>query len=131
MAQLAKDSNGLIQFTPRRMYENYLLNPKAIATLLNESDITKSANVSELQVDEWLKQNCLSKKYINESDQEDWHKKVDAAKLLNDLFNTMTETRVCYDKIKHGVKLTDWIIQNSPTDFDELGTFLRRTLQSQ
>lgn len=129
MDELTKDSDGLIQFIPRRMYENYLLNPKGIAVILNEADTGKPTEITEDKIDEWLNQNRLSQNYISASDHGDWLKKVDAAKLLNDLFNALTETRVCYDKLKHGVKLTDWIIKNSPKDFDGLGGFLKSALQ--
>jgi len=46
------------------------------------------------------------------------------------LFNDLSETRVSFDKVKHGVKLTGWIIQNSPSDLDELATFLKGILQT-
>jgi ABC-type branched-subunit amino acid transport system ATPase component len=129
MEELTKDSNGLIQFIPRRMYENYLLNPKGIAAILNEVDAGKGTDVTEEQANEWLTKNRLSPNYIHSSDHNEWLKKVDAAKLLNGLFNDLTETRVRYDKLKHGEKLTDWIIQNSPADFDELSAFLKNVLR--
>lgn len=130
MEDLGKDSNGLIQFIPRRMYENYLLNPKGIAAILNEADTGKSAEATAETINEWLDQNRLSPKYIRASDNEEWLKRVDAANLLNDLFNGLTEARVRYDKIKHGLKLTDWIIANAPADFDELRDFLKRALKN-
>lgn len=131
MDTLTQESGGLIQFIPRRMYENHLLNPKAIMSILNESDTGKVTDITEETVNDWLANNRLAAHYINSSDYNDWLKKVDAAKLLVDLFNDLTETRVRYDKIKHGVKLTDWIIQNSANDFDELGDFLKTMLKKQ
>jgi hypothetical protein len=129
MDEFTKNSNGLIQFIPRRMYENYLLNSKAIVSVLNEVDTGKIADMTEEMIKEWLQINRFSQNYILSSDHDDWPKKVDAAKLLNGLFNDLTATRVCYDKLKHGIKLTDWIIKNSPTDFEELNSFLKNALQ--
>jgi hypothetical protein len=129
MEDLTRDSNGLIQFIPRRMYENYLLDPKAIAAILTESDKNRGASVTEQEVGGWLDKNKLNNSYISPPEHNEWLKKVDAAKLLKDLFNDLTETRVCFDKLKHGQKLTDWIIQNSPSDFEELGATLKTALQ--
>lgn len=128
MDELKIASNGLIQFIPRRMYENYLLNPKGVAAILNEADTGKTTEVTKEKVSEWLAENRLSKKYIPPAEHAEWDKKVNAANLLKDLFNDLSEARVCYDKIKHGVKLTDWIIENSPADFQELGDFLKKAL---
>ena len=54
---------------------------------------------------------------------------MDAAKLLDALFAGLTEARVCFDKLNHGAKLTDWIIENSPADYDELKDFLDKALK--
>jgi len=122
--RLTQNSNGMIQFIPRRMYENYLLNPKAIASVLTESDSTRGRPIVEQEISEWLQKKGRSRAYLPAKQAGDWNVLVDAAKLLNDLFNEITETRVCYDKIKHGLKLTDWLIQNSPGDLKELAEFL-------
>jgi predicted ATPase len=129
MAELTSESKGLIQFIPRRMYENYLLNPEAIATVLNEADSGRETPLTSQEVVAWLEAHKLEKKYIAASEHNEWVKKVDAAKLLNDLFNGLTNARVCFEKLKHGVKITDWIIEHSPKDFDELGEFLKVALK--
>jgi recombinational DNA repair ATPase RecF len=36
----------------------------------------------------------------------------------------ITEARVSYDKVTHGVLLTEWIIENAPQDFKELVSLL-------
>jgi hypothetical protein len=127
--ELVKESGGLIQFIARRMYENYLLNPKAIVAVLNEADSNRDAALTEQGVSEWIADNGSAATYVSASESSEWSKRVDAAKLLKDLFSGLSETRVCFDKLKHGPKLTDWIIHNSPSDFEELATFLRKVLQ--
>src|SRR5262249_41797846 len=49
-AELTKDSGGLIQFIPRRMYENYLLNASAIASVLTAADTGRQAPIAEKDV---------------------------------------------------------------------------------
>jgi AAA15 family ATPase/GTPase len=119
---LTKNSKGTIRFIPRRMYENFLLNPKAIAKILNDADTGKSKPVDENEARDWIQAKKTS------GDPKHWLRDADAATLLTDLFNEFSETRVNFDKLKHGVKLTEWIIENAPEDFDELSTFLKDIL---
>lgn len=118
MEDLKRQSKGLIKFIPRRMYENYLLNPKAISEILLSTDPKGSAATPEA-VSQWLE------KRRGDEEFEKWVISCDAAKILNELFNHFSETRVCYDKLEHGVKITDWIIRNDISDFSELIGFLK------
>jgi len=54
--ELSRSSEGLLQLLPRRMYENYLLNPDAIAHVLNQEDAKRpeSRPVTREQVHEFL-----------------------------------------------------------------------------
>ena len=129
MRELQSESNDLIHFIPRRMFENYLLNTDAIASVLNEVDTGNGIEHTGDAVNVWLQKNMLLPKYIDEADRGQWLQKVHAAKLLNDLFDELTGARVHYDKIKHGMKLTNFIIEKSPEDLAELGQFLIRLIQ--
>jgi hypothetical protein len=126
--ELSKNSNGLIHFIPRRTYENYLLNPKAIAAVLSEADKEHGAGIDEAAVTKWIDENGKIKKYYDPS-LGDWLVAVHGAKLLGDLFASLSEARVVYDKVKHGTKLTDWLIQNAPADFGELAAYLKTLLK--
>lgn len=128
LEQLSKDSGGLIRFIPRHTFENYLLNPKAITTVLAEADKEHGEVATEEAIIKWIAENGQKTDYYNPK-QGDWIKAVHGAKILGDLFSSLSETRVVYDKVKHGTKLTDWIIQNSPTDFQELADYLKTLLQ--
>jgi len=130
LKQLAKDSNGLIQFIPRRTYENFLLNPKAIAVVLSEADKEHGAGVDEAAVAKWIEEHGKNKEYFNSS-LGDWLVAVHGAKLLGDIFEKLTDARVVYDKVKHGAKLTDWIIQNAPSDLSELAAYLKALLKTE
>ena len=127
-ADLTANSQGKIQFIPRRMYENYLLNPAAIAAVLNEADKNRDVPVTEREISDWIQMKGQGKPYLDGKRSGEWVKNVDAVKLLLDLFNELSEARVAFVKTNHGVKLTDWIIHNSPSDFQELADFLKPVL---
>ena len=129
MQEMEQTCRGL-HFLPRTMYENYLLNPAAIAAVLSEADAGRPAAVTEQEINDWLK-GLKSRKLGYSAGSDDWIKKVDAARMLDEMFSDLSSTRVCYDKVKHGVKLTEWIIKNSPTDFAELAAFLGPLLKKQ
>ena len=126
--ELAKNSKGLINFIPRRTYENYLLNPRAIAVVLSEADKELGTEITEEAVTKWVGENGQKNEYYD-SNQGNWIEAVHGAKLMKDLFTSLSDTRVEYDKVKHGTKLTDWIIQNAPSDFDELAAYLKALLK--
>ena len=129
---LRRRSGQTITFLPRRMYENYLLNSHAITWLLNTMDTTRKQQVTAEEVEEWLTSNRLDKKYFlpDEIDQnpESWIENIHGAKVLKDLFNDLTDGRVPYEKVEYGVALTQWVIENSPQDLEELPQFLKGIL---
>ena len=45
---------------------------------------------------------------------------VHGAKILADIFKDFSECRVEYDKVKYGVALTEWIVENAPDDLAEV-----------
>jgi hypothetical protein len=125
---LTKNSGGAIRFIPRRMFENFLLNPKAIFSVLSASDSERNPRLTENDVADWISANGKKEKYFP-VDGKDWLREVNAVKLLQDLFNELSETRVAFDKLKHGVKITEWIINCSIGDFKELSNFIKELLQ--
>jgi hypothetical protein len=128
LVKVAGESGRLIHFIPRRTYENYLLNPKGIASVLAEADAERAARMSEEHVANWIVANGKKAEYYNPA-QGAWLAAVHGAKLLGDLFSTLTRSRVSYHRVKHGTKLTDWIIQNAPSDLSELAAYIRMLLK--
>jgi len=133
MEGLRKKSGGIIMFTGRMMYENYLINSNALLSVLNSYEI-HGLTITLDTINSWLEQNKWNKqfiksKYSKNKNPEDWLRYVHGAKLLSQLFSDLTQQRVTYDKIVHSVALTEWIIENSIEDIHEiqnlLGTFLK------
>ena len=123
-------SDGKAFFMPRRMYENYLLNPRAIAAVLNQFDKARPQPLTEAEVQDLIKQKFDESRYYCKQDQPiptDTTERfchIHASNLLKDIFKELSDTRVAFEKPEHSVLLTDWIIENSPDDLRELADFL-------
>ncbi|MGI2906151.1 AAA family ATPase [Tolypothrix sp. VBCCA 56010] len=138
MADLIRLSKGKIKFLKRTMYENYLLNPQAISTVISQVDLTDSLEIKAITpevVEQWIKDNGCRKKYIDEKisatpNQQKWLEHVHGAKLLEDIFSNLSDNRVCFDKVKHGVLLTDWIIKNAPSELSEVSELIQKLFNS-
>lgn len=129
---LARRSGGLLKWLPRRMYENYLLEAGAIAAVLSAEDLPGQCPVSGEQVTDWLKTHGHEQKYFTSSpvnvDSDAWYELVDGATLLRDLFNSLTDARVDYNKTRHGELLTRQLIAHPSDASRSLTDFLRGLL---
>ena len=131
-----------IHFLERKMYENYLLCPEAISAVIycnimkyDEDDSEKERLkqlASQDKISTWIEKNksayLSSKETVNS---ENWKKEIDAAKLLENLFNDdeLTEMKVEYRKTTHSYELTEWLIKNKPEFLSEMSDFLQRLLE--
>src|SRR4028119_112515 len=134
-ADLQKRRPHPIKFIKRRMYENYLLHPDAIAFVLNQEDKEPKQSLTGKEIREWLETHKSNKNYFSKASTEkelsdsQWvDENIDAAKLLDALFANFSEARVEFRKTKHSVMLTEWLLENNPDCFAELVQFLQRIL---
>lgn len=100
-ADLVRQSRGKVAFTDRRMYENYLLNPRAIAAVASGIEgFRKGGDVEPEEIERWLEEHRWKDKYfekkVEEASRTDrtWLNDVHGAKLLKDLFQNLSGTRV-------------------------------------
>lgn len=131
IADLTRDAGGAVAFLDRRCFENYLLNPNAIAEVLAKAS-GHPINASE--IGEWLEVNGNARKYISpEARHEegealwhmsDWLVRVNAPKMLRDLFAEVPPHPEQYRKTSDSVALTDWLLQNSPEDLRPIAELL-------
>jgi hypothetical protein len=92
------------------MYENYLLNHRAIASVVSTLEGFQGSEVSmiENKVSGWIQKIKTEKRYFKSEDidgeppHELWIKNVDGAGVLKALFQEFSESRVEYNKINHG-----------------------------
>jgi hypothetical protein len=131
---LIRRSRGIVFFTPRRMYENYLLNPRAIASVASSIEGFRDTPVTVEEVEEWLQHHSWDDKYfgerINEADRSDelWFQNVHGADVLKDIFEELSDSRVTFDKVRHGMALTEWLVEREPEDLAEVVDLLKRVL---
>ncbi len=134
--ELRHQSNDAVTFLERTMYENYLLNPQAIAAVASSIQGFRDSPVSAEEIAAWIDQHASDKKYLVKGISDEEQQKrgsvacVDGAKLLQDIFGHFSESRVDYDgnKIEYGLALTSWLIENAPNDLDEIVKLLTRVL---
>lgn len=117
---LKREFKGKLHFLPRRCYENYLLDPQAISEVLS-GHLSDGAKVTAEDVESWMKREgaSLHPSKMHWGDAE-FLKQVDSAKLLARLFSDLSATTVRYEKVKHSVGLTQWMIANQPDALSEL-----------
>ncbi|HRQ40055.1 MAG TPA: AAA family ATPase [Chloroflexota bacterium] len=134
---LDQNEDPTVFFTPRRMYENYLLNPAAIAAIMSEIDGLSDRPITESAITQWIQDNKWDSKYFGRHSPKDqtnqteetWLEKVHGAKVLQDIFHHFSGGRGFeYDKKVHGLALTKWLIENSPDDLKEIADLLKVAL---
>lgn len=131
---LNKLSKNKIRWLPRRLFENYLLDSAAISQVINECDAIAATTPNSVQ--NWILDRAENKKYWKEKDPQryhswEWQKHVHAAELLYDIFQSLTDSRVEYDKVKHGLKLTEILVARNTDDMNELADFLAEIVSIQ
>lgn len=135
MDDLKKRSSNSVSFLPRRMYENYLLHPGAIADILSNLDNCREDIITTLDTDTMLKQMMHEEVYFpkeasneNLSDKQWVSCNIDGAKVLKDAFSKLSENRVEFSKTRDSLKLTEWLIRNQPESLEEISMLLDEVL---
>jgi len=132
MTRLTLESKGRVQFLPRRMYENYLLHPDAIAAILNSLPTFSGAAISVDRVEEWIRDN--HQQYLKPDRgslppaTQDWFREVHGADLLKELFSALSNAKEEFRKVSHTVWLTEWLVTNRPDALKELSDYLKSLL---
>ncbi|WP_194469231.1 ATP-binding protein [Bradyrhizobium sp. CCBAU 51753] len=122
--RLRLQSKGRACFMSRLTYENYLLDPDAIAALVNSLPREGREPATSTQVAKWLQSNggkfISGTKWNNEIDDQQWLRKVHAPSLLNALLNELAGPGDPLDKTSHSKALTEWLIDHKPEALSEL-----------
>ncbi len=132
-ADLKRRSNERVHFLPRRMFENYLLEPEAISTLVNGLDGFSEKTIPPEEISLWIGEQKWNEKYIDSPSEETdrteefWLDNVDGANLLEKLFKHLVPTYE-YHKIHHGKELTLYIVEHMPEKLQGLSDWLMRFL---
>lgn len=131
--EMVRRSRDLLRFLPRRMYENYLLKPEAIAAVVNGVPGFREAPVTADEVAALIELMKVDDRYFRPCrvDQAHWDRDINAAMVLEAIFRTLSETRVEFDKVIHCVSLTEWLIENAPDELRLLSEFIVECLNRQ
>jgi RecF/RecN/SMC N terminal domain len=130
---LRKLSGGLARYLPRRMYENYLLNPFAITTVVNSLDGFRAQPVVVEEVRAAIESKLNDPEFYcgrrAVPPAAERPAKVDGAWILERVFSELSDTRVPYQKVTHGVLLTECLVENAPEDLTEVADLLSEILE--
>jgi hypothetical protein len=135
---IEKRLEGKISFLPRRMYENYLLNPEAIAKLISTLDNFSENPVSPEEVAKWIEDHKWDNVYYDsENDEsarteENYLLKVKGDLLLDRMFKDLSDNKHNYtdNKVEYGLILTEWLMGNAPEELQELADQIDGILQT-
>lgn len=122
---LCKRGQDRVWFTKRRMYENYLLDARAIAAVLNSTN-GHAKLVEEADVQAYIDKCLADPKYFKPMETSrgiDWMR---ADVLLHDLFWNVAG--LDYRKTTHSVELTEWFMENDPSKLTDISEMLREVL---
>jgi AAA ATPase domain/AAA domain, putative AbiEii toxin, Type IV TA system len=128
-------SGGRMQWLPRRMFENYLLNADAIAKLLTREDAIEGQTYDAEHIRGLIQTLSREVKYFErmpsapEYLSEDWFSKIHGANLLSDLFTLVTDSRVIYRKVVHGMDLTESILEADPESLRLLAEWIANLIK--
>ncbi len=141
---LARRAKKPVHFLNRVMFENYILDAEAIAEIirmrLDEYDID-GIEISTEIVDKWIEENFNNRRYyenemINKDQIEElqldgivWVGKIDAAKFLKELYESILREKYRYDKMCDSVDIAKWLIERNKPMIIELKNEIEAMLQ--
>jgi hypothetical protein len=124
---LRRASQNLVHFLPRRMYENFLLSVPAVVAVVNRIEGFRGQVVVEEEVTRLFDAKRGDRTYYCQGAHQipvDWISHIDAARVLAEIFAELSENRVSYEKMRHSVAITEWILENNPGHLQELANWI-------
>lgn len=128
--ELVRQSNDKAMFLPRRMFENYLLRPAAIAAVMNSLPGFSPEPITEAVIQDNLTRMATDARFFTPLTIEDqWEATIHAGRVLEFLFGDLSEHRVEYLKTRDSVALAKWLLENHPEDLAEIAEILKTALR--
>jgi len=126
--ELRNLSNELVRFLPRRMYENYLLNAEAVAAVVGSIPDFAPEVINPDRIREAIEAKLRDRAFHCSGAASLNLNTVDGAHVLGEIFSRFSETRVSYQKVAHGIALTEWLIEHRPEDLADVRALLEEIL---
>ena len=112
-SQIEIESGGKLRFLDRRMLENYLLQPNAVAATLLELGLsTNEASVKQVLAKSIAKQDVYE---------------LNGASVLKAVFSELSNSTLEFRKTRDAPILVDWILENDPDYLEPLRRCLRKS----
>lgn len=108
-------SQGKLRFLGRRMLENYLLHPSAIAAIISEMGQDATEDSARKILDPGSKAIDVTE--------------VDGASVLKKIFSELSQAKLEYRKTRDAPALVTWLLEHEPDHLVPLRTFLRGIFQ--
>jgi hypothetical protein len=116
-----------LHFLPRRNYESYLIHTHALTAFLNTLPTFEKTPLAEDRVVGWITSNgrkSIYKAVESEPLSPEWMRTVDGSKMLEDMFENLSDTRETFFKPRYSLALTRWLLDNDPNSLDELRNYV-------
>ncbi len=129
-ADIIRKSQGLIHFISRRMFENYLIKPGAISSVISKIPDFPNSSIDKEIIIEWLKINGGDNQFFQNKEgnlevfSDEWFSKVDGYRLLNALFLHLSGGTFIYEKVDYGIALTAYLCEHEPESFEEIAQLI-------
>lgn len=124
-------SRKKLRFLPRRCLENYFLDPDAISQVfsdLGENIDSQAVEHSIMSLANHRKFHA-SKEWATDIEGEEWLKVVDGAKLLSEVFSTLTEKRYEFRKTRDNVSLAKFMLMKKKEKLKGLNAFIENLVR--
>lgn len=122
-----------VYFTQRRMYESYLLDPDAIAAIMSTLADLPEPSPTASDIAAWIENERWNVKFFPsnlERTPEIWITNVDAAKLLDVMFQHFLGELHRFHKTTHSVALTEWLLEHKPEALREVADLISKVLDT-
>lgn len=123
IADLVRESKGLLRFLPRRMLENWLLQGDAVACLIEHF----TNKVVELSGDQ-VKKSLTRFGVTDDPDDPSLVAEIDGARVLSELIGELTSQKLMYRKVEHAPWLFEWLLTHKPSQLASLIQFFSDSL---
>ena len=131
-SDLRRRAKGRMFFLPRRMYENYLLNPAAIAAVASNEPGFAGIQVTEEMVVAKLDVLLGERRFYGIAPPAEPTERavaVHAADVLDQLFRDLSGGTAEFRKTTHAAMLTEWLVENAPGDLAEVAQLLKQVIR--
>lgn len=128
-ADMRQQSGGALNFLPRRHFECYLIDPSAIAKFIANRDRDSSRSVTAQEVEDSLMTAASDQRFCipewqGEITDTHWLARVNAAKLIAHVCQTLSDSRVVFNKNGDSLFLLQQILDRASSQISELAEYV-------